>query len=48
MCDDIFEVVVYHGGYFETNETLSYSNGLTSMLACDPYRWSFFRDNENT
>jgi len=33
---------VHHGGYFETNETLSYSNGLTTTLACDPDRWSFF------
>jgi len=43
MCDDRFEVVVHHGGYFERNETRwSYSNGLTSMLACDPDRWSYF------
>ncbi|XP_027913228.1 sarcoplasmic reticulum histidine-rich calcium-binding protein-like [Vigna unguiculata] len=43
MCDDRFEVVVHHGGYFERNEgRWSYSNGLTSTLACDPDRWSFF------
>ena len=27
MCDDSFEVVVHHGGYFEMKETLNYSNG---------------------
>ena len=43
MCDNRFEVVVHHGGYFERNEARwSYSNGLTSTLACDPYRWSYF------
>jgi len=43
MCDDRFEVVVHHGGYFERNEVRwSYSNGLTSTLACDPDRWSYF------
>jgi len=31
MCDDRFEVVVHHGGYFERNEARwSYSNGLMS------------------
>jgi len=43
MCDDRFEVVVHHGGYFERNEARwSYSNGLTSTLACDPDRWNYF------
>jgi len=47
MCDDSFEVVVHHGGYFEMKETLKYSNGEMSTLSCDLNMWSFL-DNWNT
>jgi len=42
MCDDSFEVVVHHGGYFEMDDTLNYSNGEMSTLSCDQDMWSFF------
>jgi len=41
MSNDVFEMVVHHGGHFVNNEALKYI-GNTSTWSCDPDRWSYF------
>jgi len=42
MEDKKFDVMFHHGGKFVNAGKLIYDNGETSILSCDPNRWSYF------